>query len=297
MTLTDINQMFSTDEQCRALLAKLRWPLGKECVRCKSRRLFEIPTQKKLECAECAYQFTVTAGTIFHDSHLPLEKWFLAVLLICESRKRMSANQVKRMLGISYKTAWYLCHRIRAAMAQVERPMLDGTVEIDETYVGGRKKGACVRGRGAGKEVVIGIRQRSGDLRFFHASDAKSGTLATYIRENVSEDVEVIMTDDFSSYPFAMRKAAVPAEKHKKIRHKGGVYVDGDVHTNTVESAFSLLKRGITGTWHKISAKHLQAYLDEMTFRFDRRKRSDLFVDTLRHMVTANPLTFHELTA
>jgi transposase-like protein len=289
--------MFSTDEQCRTLLKKLRWPFGVECVRCKSKRTFEVATQKKFECVECGHQFSVLTQTIFHDTHLALETWFMAVLLLCEARKGMSANQVKRTLGVSYKTAWYLCHRIRAAMKEVDQPMLDGTVEMDETYVGGRKRGAGLRGRGSDKEIVIGLRQRNGDLRFFHAQDVKAGTLATYIRENVSEDVDVIMTDDFTSYPFAMKQAAVSTEKHKRVKHSSKVYVDGDIHTNTVESAFSLLKRGIIGTWHKISAKHLESYLNEMTFRFNRRKNSDLFVDTLRHMVTAPVLTFEKLTA
>ncbi|MGC2171310.1 MAG: IS1595 family transposase [Candidatus Sulfotelmatobacter sp.] len=296
MTLTDLTQMFSTDEQCRTLLKKLRWPYGIECVRCKSKRVFEVATQKKFECVECGHQFSVLTQTIFHDTHLPLETWFMAVLLLCEARKGMSANQIKRTLGISYKTAWYLCHRIRAAMKEADAPMLDGTVELDETYVGGKKRGACIRGRGAEKEVVLGIRQRGGDLRFFHAKDAKSATLAAFIRENVSEDVDVIVTDEWSAYPDAMRRTD-NVEKHKTIRHKGHVYVDGDVHTNTIESAFSLLKRGIMGTWHKISAKHLPAYLEEMSFRFNRRKNSDLFVDTLRHMVTAPVLTFQKLTA
>jgi hypothetical protein len=116
------------------------------------------------------------------------------------------------------------------------------------------------------KEIVIGIRQRGGDLRFFHAEDAKSGTLAKYIQENVSADVEVMVTDELPAYPKAMIGAGVKGSKHKTIRHRDKVYVDGDIHTNTVESAFSLLKRGIIGSWHKISAKHLQAYLDEMTF-------------------------------
>jgi len=297
MTLTDLTQMFTTDEQCRALLKKLRWPLGLECIRCKSKQIFEVATQKKFECVECGYQFSVLTQTIFHDTHLPLETWFMAVLLLCEAKKGMSANQVKRTLGVSYKTAWYLCHRIRAAMKETERPMLDGTVEVDETYLGGKQHTYSKAGYGdSNKQIVVGIRQRGGDLRFFHASDVKAGTLAKYIRENVSEDVDVIVTDELNAYPTAFKETPF-AGRHKTIKHKTKVYVDGDIHTNTVESAFSLLKRGIIGTWHKISAKHLESYLHEMTFRFNRRKNPDLFVDTLRHMITAPVLTFEHLTA
>jgi len=298
MTLVDVINLFDTDEKCREILVRLRWPAGVECLRCKM-PVIELATAKQLfYCKACDYQFTVTASTIFNDSHLPLQKWFLATLLLCEARKGMSANQIKRTLGVSYKTAWYLCHRIRAAMKEVDQPMLDGTVEMDETYVGGKQR--CGRGWNTpdnNKEIVIGIRQRGGDLRFFHASDAKSGTLAKYIKENVSADVEVMVTDEMPAYPKAMINAGVKGSKHKTIRHRDKVYVDGDVHTNTVESAFSLLKRGIMGSWHKISAKHLPAYLDEMTFRFNRRKSSTLFLDTLRHMVTSPVLTFETLTA
>jgi transposase-like protein len=241
----------------------------------------------------------VTTNTIFGDTHLPLEKWFLATLLLVEARKGMSANQLKRTIGVSYKTAWYLCHRIRAAMATAERPLLSGTVELDETYVGGRERGGK-RGRGTDKEIVLGIRQRQGDLRFFHVEDVKSGTLAKYVQEHVSGMVDVIVTDDSSSYPRALDDAAPPLfgnmrSKHKTVKHSAGEYVSGDIHTNTVENAFSLLKRGIIGSWHKVSAKHLMRYLAEMEFRFNRRKRSDLFIDTLRHMVTADPLSFAEL--
>jgi transposase-like protein len=298
MTLVDVINLFDTDDKCRELLVRLRWPNGVECLRCKG-PVAELATAKQLfYCKECDYQFTVTASTIFNDSHLPLTKWFLATLLLCEARKGMSANQVKRTLGVSYKTAWYLCHRIRAAMKEADKPMLDGTVEMDETWVGGRER----KGRGwnrpdNNKEVVIGLRQRGGELRFFHASDVKSGTLAKYIKENVSTDVDVIVTDEYPAYPKAMIAAGIKGGQHETIKHKDRVYVRGDVHTNTVESAFSLLKRGVIGSWHKISAKHLAAYLDEMTFRFNRRKSSTLFLDTLRHMVTADPLTFERLTA
>jgi transposase-like protein len=297
VNLVDINTMFATDAKCRELLVRLRWPEGPQCLRCKM-PVVELETEKQLfYCKDCDYQFTVTAGTIFNDSHLPLNKWFIAVLLLCEAKKGMSACQMQRTLGIgSYRTAWYLCHRIRAAMVEVNRPMLDGKVEMDETYVGGKNWWQGKAAKNDNKEVVIGIRQRGGDLRFFHAKDARSGTLEKYIRENISEDVDILFTDDWKAYRSAAKHLRKDG-RHKTIRHKLRIYAKGDIYTNTVESAFSLLKRGIMGTWHKISAKHLQAYCEEMTFRFNRRKNSDLFIDTLRHMITTSVLTYEKLTA
>jgi transposase-like protein len=302
MTLIDIATGYSTDERCRELLERLRWPNGPECPRCFTTKLTRLSTNKKmLFCSDCKYQFTVTAGSIFNDSHLPLGTWLFATILIVEARKGISANQLKRTLGVSYKTAWYLCHRIRAAMASAEKSMLYGTVEMDETWVGGRERNPHGAGRipySESKKVpVIGIKQRGGELRFFKAEDAKSGTLARYIKENVSEDVDVIMTDEWGAYPGAMMKAGVDRVKHKTVNHSAKVYVDGDITTNGIESAFSLLKRGIVGSWHKISAKHLPAYLEEMTFRFNRRNSKTLFLETLQHMVTADPLTYEKLTA
>ena len=296
INLADILTHFSTDEKCRELLKRLRWPDGVKCPRCHDSAV-ELDTVKDLLfCNRCQYQFTATAGTIFHDSHLPLVKWFMATLLICEARKGISANQIKRTIGVSYKTAWYLCHRIRSAMGEARKMPLYGKVEMDETYVGGRYSGK--RGRGAErKEIVIGLRQRKGPVRFFHAADVKAGTLAQYIKDNIGQDLDVLMTDEFISYPFAMKRAGLDDSQHETVNHKQGEYVRGDIHTNSVESAFSLLKRGIIGTWHKLSAKHLQAYLEEMEFRFNRRNNDDLFLDTLTHMVTADPLTFERLTA
>ncbi len=295
MTIIDVHNLFSSDEKCRELLERLRWPNGPECPRCKTQQLARL-SEKLLYCKDCDYQFTVTAGTIFHDSHLPLLTWFMVTLLLCEARKGISANQIKRTVGISYKTAWYLCHRIRKAMTTCDRPMLSGTVEMDETYVGGKNWGRGPENKNENKEIVVAIRQRGGDLRFFHAQDVTSGTLGKYIKENVSADVDVMVTDELQAYPKAMMAAGVHGTKHKTIKHKDRVYVQGTVHTNTAESAFSLLKRGIVGTWHKISAKHLAAYLAEMEFRFNRRKKDDLFIDTLRHMITADPMTFENLT-
>jgi transposase-like protein len=233
---------------------------------------------------------------MFHDTHLPLWKWFLTTCLLCESKKGMSACQIQRSLGVSYKTAWYLCHRIRAAMREVlPRPKLTGIVEVDETYVGGKKIGWGVKAGKKAKEIVIGIRQRQGELRFFRADDVKAKTLAKYISENISGTVKVIVTDELASYPPALKNIKLH-EKHYTVEHRRHEYVRGIVHTNTVENAFSLLKRGIVGTWHKVSAKHLPAYLDEMEFRFNNRKNPYLFRDTLLKLITSPNVEYKNLT-
>ncbi len=297
VNLCTLIEQFGSEERCRAYLEALRWPNEICCPRCKSDKISNIVKRNQYDCDACRYQFSVTAGTLFNDSHLPLWKWFLCVYLLCESKKGMSANQISRTLGISYKTAWFLCHRIRAAMKETNPEPLGGIVEIDETYVGGREHG---KGTGRGttnKEIVLGIKQRGGELRFFHAEDIKSGTLAKYIKENVREDVEVVMTDELTAYPKALIESGINGKKHKTIKHSNGVYVDGDITTNGIESAFSLLKRGIIGSWHKVSAKHLSAYLDEMTFRFNNRDNPYLFRDTLLKLLEAPVLEYKKLTA
>jgi transposase-like protein len=293
VNLVQLTQKYGTDEKCRKALEQLRWPDGPKCPRCKSDAT-PILNRFQYDCDSCHYQFSVTAGTIFHDSHLSMWKWFITTALLCEAKKGMSACQIQRTVGMTYKTAWYLCHRIRAAMTEVHKSKLGGIVEVDETYVGGKAHGK--RGRGArNKEVVIGIRQRQGELRFFHAEDVRSGTLEKYIRENISQDVDILMTDDLKQYRDVTRRMGL-RPKHKTIRHKEGWYVMGDVHTNTVESAFSLLKRGVLGTWHRISAKHLQAYCDEMCFRFNNRKNPYLFRDTILKLIASPNLEYKQLT-
>jgi transposase-like protein len=301
MNLSELMRDFSDESKCRAYLESLRWPKGVICPHRKADKVYRLVKRDQFLCASCEYQFSVTVDTIFHDTHLPLVTWFLAAVLLCEAKKGMSACQIQRSLGIkTYKTAWYLCHRIRAAMLETSKTKLDGKVEMDETYVGGKAKGGKAKGltgRGTEKEIVIGIRQRNGDLRMFHASDVKAGTIAKYIRENVSEKVDVIFTDDFASYPFAMERAGLPRTRHQTINHSRKVYVHGDVHTNTIENAFSLLKRGLMGTWHKVSPKHLPAYLDEMCFRFNNRKNPYLFRDTILKLIESPNLEYKQLTA
>ncbi len=298
VNLCSLIEQFGSEARCREYLEALRWPDVVLCPRCGSDKISTITKRNQFDCDACRYQFSVTAGTIFNDSHLALWKWFLCVYLLCESKKGMSAAQISRTLGISYKTAWYLCHRIRSAMQEANAAPLDGILEMDETYIGGRYHGPNGKtNRLTNKQIVIGIKQRGGDLRFFKAEDVKSGTLAKYIKQNVSADVEVVMTDDATWYPKAMIEAGIHGRKHETIRHKDGVYVDGDITTNGIESAFSLLKRGIVGSWHKVSAKHLPAYLDEMTFRFNNRHNPYLFRDTLIKLIEAPVLEYKKLTA
>jgi transposase-like protein len=290
MTLPELINVFGDDTKCRRYIERLRWPREITCPRC-NKAATAIANRFQYDCDECHYQFSATSGTIFHDTHLPLTKWFLATYLLCESKKGMSACQIQRTLGISYKTAWYLCHRIRAAMLEVAPEKLDGTVEIDETYVGGKARRWRPRGI---KSVVIGIRKRNGELRLIRAKDATGKTIREIIADHVGYDVEVIMTDESAIYPWALDEMQIT--RHKTVNHSRE-YVHGDVHTNTVESAFSLLKRGIVGTWHKVSAKHLPAYLDEMCFRFNNRKNRFLFRDTLTKLILSPNLEYKDLTA
>jgi transposase-like protein len=286
---------YNTDEKCRETLTHLRWPDGTKCLKCQSENVAPVSDRKVYVCYSCRYQFSVTVNTIFHDSHLPLTTWFFVTYLMTESRKGISANQIKRMLGISYKTAWYLCHRIRKAMAEADGHKLNGTVEVDETYIGGKQRGH--RRQLKNKSAVIGIRERSGHLHFVRADEVNQQTVYEIIARNVDKTVDVIMTDDSKLYNFATTQYR---GKHESVNHSADEYVRYEngmcVSTNTVESAFSLLKRGIVGTWHKISAKHLSAYLQEMTWRFNNRKNPFLFRDTISKLLQSSNLEYKTLT-
>jgi len=241
-----------------------------------------ISDRKEFLCYSCGYQFSATVGTIFHDSHLPLTVWFVTTYLMTQSQA-ISANQVKQMLGISYKTAWYLCHRIRKAMAEANRQKSDETVGIRET-VSRRSKVSILRGRIPWNEIVIAVRKRYGDLQLFHADHVRSGALAKCIRENVAADVDVREINCFTPHP-------------RKVIAASGVYIMGEVYKETVESAFNLLKRDMWGTWRKIRAKHLLAYLEELTFRINNRHNRYRFRNTLCKLIESSNLEYKTLTA
>ena len=292
MTLVDLRSLFSTEDKCREFLVRLRWPKGIACPRCQHTAISTLRKQGKFECAKCEYQFSATAGTIFHDSRLPLEKWFLAVLLTVEAKKGVSANQLKRMIGVSYKTAWYLSHRIRAAMKGADTGKLSGHVEVDETYIGGKRRGV---GRGGGmdnKVMVLGAIERGGQIRLKVDKRADGRTLRKFVKQTTADNTKVIYTDEWKGYS----GIGDHDTKHEAVNHSKKEWVRGLAHTNSIEGVFSLFKRGIVGQYHNVSAKHLPAYLDEFTFRFNRRRKTDLFADTLKHLMAAKAISFKELT-
>jgi transposase-like protein len=288
--LVELFEKYNSEERCREYLELIRWPKGVCCVRCGLLSVSKLANRHQYECNGCGYQFSVTAGTLFHDSHLPLWKWFLACYLICESKKGMSANQIKRTLGISYKTAWYLCHRIREAMKIEPTEKLKGIVEADETMVGGRydrrRKRALYE-----KPCALGLIQRKGQVRAEKVVSRGARAITAFVKASV-EPGATLMTDDYPGY----QKVGKDYD-HRVINHSKLQYVAGLTHTNSIENFWSLFKRGLVGQFHKVSEKHLDRYLDEFTYRFNGRDHDRLFQNTLRNLINGKPLTFDRLIA
>ena len=294
VNLLDIIDDFGTDEKCRELLEDLRWPNGVVCPKCGSVSISELKKRPVFDCNDCRYQFSVTAGTIMHDSHLPLRKWFIAIYLMCESKKGISALQMQRTLGVAYRTAWYLCHRIREAMGNdpFDGPTLFGVVEVDETLIGGktRGKGRAYKGN---KTWVAGAIQRGGGIRLEIIPNTQKNTLHEFVDRTVTEDAETIYTDEWRGY------IGIEDEhtRHETVNHSAEQWVVGDVHTNSIEGVWALFKRSIAGSFHKVSAKHLDRYVEELEWRFGNRDNDHIFVDTLRRIVATGNLTYRELVS
>ena len=285
---------FNTDAKCRELLERLRWPDGVACLRCGSLNISDVTTRDQYDCNDCRYQFSVTVGTIMHDSHLPLRKWFIAIYLMCESKKGISALQLKRTIGVAYRTAWYLCHRIRTAMGndQLEGPTLLGIVEVDETLVGGKTKGKGRAYKG-NKTWVAGAIQRGGRIRLERIPDTRRETLHGFISRTVLDEAEAIYTDELKSYLGIEDHNT----RHETVNHSAEEWVVGDVHTNSIEGVWSLFKRSIIGSFHKVSEKHLDRYIEELEWRYSNRDNSHIFTDTLTRIVNTKRLEYKTLIA
>ena len=292
--LLDVVDKFGTDAECRAVLESLRWPSGVACPRCGSLGVSTLKKRPVYDCNDCRYQFSVTAGTIMHDSHLPLRKWFIAIYLMTESKKGISALQLHRTLGVARRTAWYLSHRIREAMANdpLEGPTLFGVVEVDETLVGGRKRNVGHGYRG-NKFWVAGAIQRDGQVRLERVPNVRRNTLHGFIRRTVRDEAEAIYTDELKSY----LGIADADTRHETVNHSADEWVVGDVHTNSIEGVWSLFKRSLMGSFHKVSMKHIDRYLSELEWRFNNRDNERIFIDALQRIVKTDTLTYADLTA
>jgi transposase-like protein len=280
LTLTDVSKL--TEEQARETLERIRWPQGPVCPHCGAMdniTRFEGKAHRAgvYKCNDCGEQFTATVGTVMEQSHIPIRTWLMAFAILCSAKKGVSALQLQRQLGLgSYRSAWHLCHRIRHAMSQEPlKGLLRGTVEVDETYVGGKPRKhdgkRHPRGRGTPKTPVLALVERGGSVRAHPIENVYGKTLKAAIRQNVHW-AATIMTDEFGSYQGIGRGFR---GGHKTVNHSAGEYSRDGIGTNEAEAYFALLKRGIVGSFHHVSKQHLGRYCDEFSFRWNHRQNSD----------------------
>jgi len=295
-TFQQLMEQFATEDACREFLFWRRWPDGKpQCPRCKkSETVYNIALPWKWECSnpECrtgnAYRFSLYVGTIFENTKVPLLTWFKVLYTMLQSKKGVSARQIRRMFfgeQSSLHTAWYVCHRLRAAMYDPEFQQLMGIVEVDETYIGGKQENRHAkdrkkyRGRGAahtGKMTVIGAISRKGNVVCKVIENTSQHTVNRFVHKIISDKVDLVATDEAAAYTWIGLNY-----RHLSVDHKAGEYVRGEVHTNNIESFWSLLKRGVIGTYHHVSKKYLPLYLAEFTFRHNHRKDEDIFGEAI----------------
>ena len=267
-TIKDFERQFPTDDACLEFLEKSRWPKGIFCGKCQRVTThYRIAGRKVYSCEFCGSHVSPTAGTIFHKSDTPLRFWFHAIFLMSSTKTGISAKQLQRELGVTYKTAWRMFKQIRKLMAEGVNP-LTGQVEVDETYIGGKRAGK--RGRGAsGKSIVLGMVERNGNAVARVVPNVKARTLLPMIEQRVAkENKTIVFTDELPSYNHVERLGYA----HEIVQHAAKQYVCGVAHVNTVESLWSTIKRGIDGVNHSVSPLYLQSYLDSYVYRYNHRK-------------------------
>lgn len=282
MTFAQWEAAFPDEDACAAYLVAHRWPSGKvKCVRCGSAKAYELKSMKwKWECPDCraggAYRFSVIAGTIFENTNKPLRDWFRVIHLMLTGKKGISALQVQRQLGFgSYRTAWYMCHRVRAGLANEDFRKLMGIVEVDETNIGGKDKNRHLKnkkGLSEGKTIVIGAIERKGNVvaRVLGKSDLYA--MENFVHRVCGDKVSLLATDEHRGYV-----GLGDHFNHVRVNHTKKQYVIGAIHTNTIEGFWSLFKRSIVGSYHKVSAKYLPLYIAEAQFRYNNRHNPDIF--------------------
>jgi len=291
MTVGQWEAAFPDDDACKVYLQGHRWPDGIiRCPRCGFDGVYNVSSRPfHWQCHQCApmgYRFSVLVGTVFENTNKPLREWFRVIHLMLTSKKGMSALQIHRMMGFgSYRTAWHMCHRVRAGLADEDFRKLMGVVEVDETFIGGKAKNRHKDRRGdgsggtggKGKEIVAGAVSRKGNVVARVIANVQRSTLTGFVRETVSTKVSLLCTDQWAGYNGL--DADFP---HKVINHAKGDYVVGAIHTNTIEGFWSLVKRGMVGTFHKVSRKYLPLYVAEFQFRYNNRENADIFGEAIR---------------
>ncbi len=282
MDIIEVFKQFPDQDSCIEYLESVRWQDKPTCPYCKSTKSTALPKEKRHHCNNCNTSYSVTVGTIFHHTHLPIQKWLLAVTLILNAKKGISSRQLGRDLKVHRNTAWRMGMKIREAMLDKgQRNLLTGIVEMDETYIGGKpRKGTSKdikRGRGTSKTPVVGMVERGGDIvaKAVKRGELTSRKLSMLVRENVDVDNALLITDEYRGYVGISR--ILP---HETVNHQVW-YVDGFRHTNSVESFWALLKRGIVGQYHKVSIRHLPKYITEFCFRHNNRDIDNLFDVTI----------------
>jgi len=289
MTLKELMATFPGDEACKQFLLERRWPDGVKCPRCGNSKVYKIPSRPWHWCCTICckkprqpYRFSLTVGTVFDNTKYPLKIWFEVLWQMLNSKKGVSALQIQRQIGCgAYKTAWYMCHRLRAAMSEPEFKQLMGIVEVGETYVGGKdrnkhwdKKSGGRGGLGSSKVGVIGAIARKGNVICQVIDSTDIRTLNKFVRKTVSDKVELIATDEHVGYSYL----DVQGYKHETVNHGANQYVlRGNIHTQNIDSFWALLKRGVIGTYHKVSRKYLPLYLNEFAYRHNHRHDPDIF--------------------
>jgi transposase-like protein len=275
MNIVDVYKQFPTQDSCIEHLEKVRWHGKPACPYCKSTKVTPLKKEKRHHCNNCNTSFSITVGTIFHKTKVDFQKWFVAISLMLNAKKGISARQLSRDLSINKDTAWYMAMRIRRAMIE-HGDLLEGIVEVDETYVGGKTHGKGSGYSQGNKTPVFGMAQRNGVVRAQPVKHANGKNLKPIIRRNISRD-SIIMSDEFGGYKDLNKEFM----DHKIVVHSRKQYVCGNAHTNSIEGFWALLKRGIYGQYHRVSKKHLAKYVNEFCYRYNNRKNELIFQQTI----------------